>query len=287
MSPNVLRVVVEQTAPLRGRVEENVREITEAVATAAEADLILFPELALTGYLLGHRAPSLARPLEPGPEPLGMTLPETGPAVALGYAERGRDSLVYNGAAVLRGREILARHRKIYLPTYGMFDEGRTFAPGREGPPVFDVAGWRVGLLICEELWHPALPYLLALQEADLIMVLSAAAGRGEPGEGSDSLFASAESWELLARATAFNHGVWLVMANRAGVEEGLTFAGGSLVVDPTGQVVARADQGNTSRLRISLDRDMIRRARHPFSHLRDEDPGLVMRELRRIIGRG
>lgn len=283
MSPETLDVVVAQTAPLRGRPEENARDLGAAVRAAAGADLIVFPELALTGYLLGDRAPEMA--LEPEREPFPLDLPGNGPAVALGYVERARTSLVYNAAVVLRGPEILARHRKIHLPTYGMFDEGRTFAPGRRGPSVFELGPWRIGLLVCEELWHPALAYLLALQGADAILVLAAAAGRGRPKEGRGPLFASTDAWELLARAAAFNHGLWVVVANRVGVEEGLTFAGGSVVVSPDGAVAARAPQGETARLRISLDRAAVAAARRRFSHLRDEDPGLVARELRRIGG--
>lgn len=285
MSEEALDLVIRQSAPLRGRIEENARGVYEAAEAHSDADLVVYPELALSGYLLGDQAPSLA--LEADDQQLLPVRPDGGPAVALGYVERGRDHLVHNAAVVLRGREILARHRKIHLPTYGIFDEGRTFAPGRDGPPVFELEGWRVGLLICEELWHPALPYLLALQEADLILVLSAAPGRGRRSEGSRPLFASTEPWELLARAAAFNHGVWLVVANRAGTEEGLTFAGGSMVVAPDGEIVARAPEAREATVSHTLTRTALREARHPFSHLRDEDPSLVLRELRRITELG
>lgn len=285
MSADALDLVVEQIAPTMGRIEENARRLSELAAASPDAGLVVFSELALTGYLVGDRAPSLA--LDAEDDRLLAAGPDPGPALALGYVERGRDQLVYNAAAVVRGSEILARHRKVYLPTYGIFDEGRTFAPGRTGPPVFELAGWRVGLLICEELWHPALPYLLALQEVDVLLVLSAAPGRHPRTDAAGLRFASSEPWELLARAAAFNHGVWVVVANRVGKEDGLTFAGGSMVVAPDGRIAARAPEVREATLRFTLTRAALREARNPFSHLRDEDPALVVRELRRILGLG
>jgi predicted amidohydrolase len=173
----------------------------------------------------------------------------------------------------------------VYLPTYGMFDEGRYFAPGREPPPVIRLpSGWRVGVMVCEDFWHPSLAYLLALQAADVILVLAAAPGRGEPGDPR-ALFASTEPWLLLARAAAVQYGVYVVIANRVGVEGGITFAGESLVVSPTGEVLASAPQGEPWTLNVTLTRGVLRRSRTPFSHLRDEDPSFLRRALESLEG--
>lgn len=332
-----LRLVVAQTAPVRGDVAENAARIRQRVGDAAGVDVVLFPELCLTGYALGHRTAEVARRVGRagtgatalGPEPsvtgaerppagaeaLALGLPPDGPAAVVGLVERGEDELVHNTAVVLRGDELLARHRKIYLPTYGMFEEGRHFARGRQPPATFPLpGGWTVGILVCEDLWHPALSYLLALQGADLILVMAAAVGRGRPGsdgvwpavappggsgpardvdpdggepgeeDGIAPLFASMERWELLARTVAVHNGVYVALSNRVGVEDGLTFAGGSLVVDPSGAVLARAPQGREARLDATLEKAEIRRARHPFSHLRDEDPAFVRDALDRIL---
>ncbi len=280
-----LRVVVEQMEPELGRPDRNAERIRR-VTGAAPADLVVFPELALTGYDLRGRAAEVAVP--EGTRPV-EGLEGDGPLVVVGYVEEARDHRLFNAAATLRGSELLAVHRKVHLPTYGMFDEGRHFAPGRGPLKTFDAgSGWRAGLLVCEDLWHPALPYLLALDGADVLLVLAAAPGRGAPGETEDGpprLFGSTERWTLLARTTAFLHGIYVVLANRSGIEGGVTFAGNSLVVGPDGEILAEGAQGTEDRLEARLRRDAVRSSRRPYSHLRDEDPALVRRELERICG--
>lgn len=280
-----LKVTLVQFAPERRNVNANLMRMESAVAASPGADLVVFPELALTGYLLGGAVQEVALPLSNG-SPLAL---EPGsPAVAFGMVERGSDQLVYNTGVVARDGAVVAAHRKIYLPTYGMFDEGRLFAPGRQGVRPFDLTpDWKIGLLVCEDLWHPALAYLHAIQEADVIVVMAAPPGRGLPEEGDRNEFASTEPWELLVRATAFLHGVYVLLACRTGVEGGVTFSGGSMVADPTGTIVARAPEMEDARLEVTLDKEAIRRARASFSHLRDEDPNLVQREIQRIVSPG
>ncbi|GMR12764.1 MAG: carbon-nitrogen hydrolase [Gemmatimonadota bacterium] len=279
-----LRVTIEQFGPEWRNVEANVTRMESLVAARPGADLIVFPELALTGYLLGGAAQDLALPLSSGSP---LALEPGGPAVAFGMVELGSDQLVYNTAVLAQGGDVVASHRKIYLPTYGMFDEGRLFARGRQGVRPFDLTpDWRIGLLVCEDLWHPALAYLHAIQEADVIVVLAAPPGRGLPEEGDENEFSSTEPWELLVRSTAFLHGVYVVLACRTGVEASVMFSGGSMVADPTGTVVARAAEMEDARLEVTLDKEAIRRARASFSHLRDEDPNLVQREIQRIASR-
>jgi predicted amidohydrolase len=283
LSPGPLRLVVHQTAPILGEVEENQEEIRRRVAESGAGDLLVFPELALTGYNLRGRAPRLALRLgEESPLPL----PPGCPPVVLGLPERGTDELIYNAALAVHDGGILAKHRKIYLPTYGLFDEGRYFAAGKAPPKVTVLpSGWKVGLLVCEDFWHPSLIYLLAMQGVDVILVLAAAPGRGQPTREGDpwSLFSSPATWTLLAQAAAVQYGVFMVIANRGGVEEGVTFAGESLAVSPDGEIVARAPQGKPAVMDVTLERDAIRRARSPFAHLRDEDPHFLRRALDQV----
>ncbi len=164
-----------------------------------------------------------------------------------------------------------------------MFDEGRYFAPGRESPPVVRLpSGWTVGVLLCEDFWHPSLVYLLAVQGAEVILVMAAAPGRGKPADPG-ALFASTEPWLLLARTAAIQYGLYLVLANRVGVEGGITFAGDSLIVAPDGEILARAPQGRPWILEACLSRGALRRSRTPFAHLRDEDPFFLRRALNRL----
>lgn len=276
-----LRLHLHQTAPLLADMAANRRRL-EASAAAATADVLVFPELDLTGYTLGHRARELGLELSEGAP---LTLPEPGPAVIYGMVERGEDHLTYNVAVAQRGGVLLTHHRKVYLPTYGTFDEGRIFAAGRRSVRPFALTpGWRAGLLVCEDFWHPALAYLLALQDMDVLVVLAAAPGRGLPQGDADARFASAASWELLARTTAMTHGIYVVLCNRVGVEDGVTFAGGSMVVDPRGEVLAKAPQGEPATLEVTLERDAVARARQPYAHLRDEDPAVTLHTLERIV---
>ena len=276
-----LRVVVEQTAPVLGDFASN-RTAVEAAVRRAEADVVVFPELTLTGYAVGYRARELGVPLD-GPPP--VSLPEGGPVAVLGLIERGEDHLTYNSAIAARGACLLTVHRKLYLPTYGSYDEGRVFAAGRRSPKTFPIApGWSAGILVCEDFWHPSLAYLLALQGADLLIVIVASAGRVIQDAGSGPAFGSVESWELIARSTAMLYGMWVVICNRVGAEDGVTFAGGSTVTDPAGVIVARAPHADPARLEMTLELERVARARHPFSHLRDEDPSMTMYTLERIV---
>jgi predicted amidohydrolase len=281
-----LSVVVEQTAPARLEVERNAEEARAAVARGARggADLVVLPELALTGYDLGRWAAELASDVGVTPLP-GLV---DGPVTVVGFPERHADGRVYNAVGALRGERFLHVHRKRYLPTYGMFDEGRLFAPGRSGPRLIEPwPGWPTALLVCEELWHPALPYLAAVRGASLLVVVAAGPGRGVLEPGEESRFASTEAWTLLARATALAHGIWLVLCNRAGVEGGVTFAGSSVIVAPDGSVIARGRSDGPDRLSARLDPARVLRARSPYSHLRDEDPRLVLDELRELLSGG
>lgn len=289
MKPEV-RVVVHQTTPLLGDTETNEEDLRKRMEESGGADLVAFPELALTGYSLRNQFQRFALPLgRAGP----LTLPVGAPPLAFGLPERGRDELVYNAAILQHENRILGKHRKVYLPTYGLFEEGRYFARGQTTPPVVELpSGWRVGLLVCEDFWHPGLLYLAALQGADIILVLAAAPGRGDPTHGgevdsAEPLFSSPDTWMLLARTAAIQYGVYLVLANRAGVEEGLTFAGGSLMVGPSGEVLAKAPQGKGGTLDLRLSRVELRRSRTPFAHLRDEDPAYLARALEKLLKSG
>jgi predicted amidohydrolase len=286
----VLRLALDQLAPQLGEPAANLARIG-ARAAAAAADLHVTPELAVTGYDVRDRARQLAVPLTAGsalPPAVAEPLGPAGPgALVLGLIERGRDGVAYNAAAVVRRGVVEAAYRKIRLPTYGMFDEGRYFGHG-ERLLVFDAApGWRAGLLICEDFWHPGLLYVLAAAGIDVLLVQAAAPGRGvwEGGEGGGR-FASADVWERIARTAAQQYGIYVALCNRVGVEGGITFAGGSLVAAPDGRVMARAGDAAEDVVSVELAADMLRAARVPYYHGRDDDPALIVRELDRLARR-
>jgi predicted amidohydrolase len=277
-----LRLRIEQFHPQLGQTEENLDRIREAQSEAAgeRVDLLVTPELSLTGYDVRDRVHGLAD----AAAALSYTRFAPGPDVVLGMVERGEDLVPFNVALHLRDGRALHRHRKVYLPTYGMFDEGRYFGRGTRVRSYPAGGGWQIGLLVCEDLWHPALTYLLAMGGANLIIVQAAAGGRGVwKGGESGGRFASWSAWEALARAAAIAYGLYVVVANRVGVEGPLVFAGGSFIVGPDGSFVARGDDLADDRPTADLTLDCVRRARQPYAHIRDEDPRLLASELERL----
>ena len=288
-----LRLTLLQDAPVPRDPGATLERIV-AGARGTPADVVLTPELSLTGYDLGDDAAQLAVPLEPGAAPgfeaLAVpaaviedlaTLPGT---LFLGMVERGPGGTPRNALVALREGRVAFVHRKLYLPTYGMFDEGRFFGPGERLERLSLPGGWRAGCLVCEDLWHPALPYIHAAGGAEVLLVQAAAPGRGVwkgPEEGGR--FASWDGWVRIARTTAQLLGVYVALCNRVGVEGAVTFAGGSLVVAPDGEVLAEAGTGPET-LSVELHAEAVARARRPYAHARDDDPRLVLRELARAV---
>jgi predicted amidohydrolase len=280
----MLRLRVEQFAPTLADVDANVARIATAQADAAAdgVHLIVTPELSVTGYDVRDRVHTLAIPEGADPYPALAD----GPDVIVGTIERDAAFVPFNAALHLRGGRVLHRHRKVYLPTYGMFDEGRWFGRGDRVRAYDAGGGWRIGILVCEDLWHPALGYLLAADGAHLIVVQSAAAGRGSwAGGETGGRFASWPAWEHLARAAAVAYGAYVVVANRVGTEGPCVYAGGSMIVGPGGDLIAKGDDLADDRLTVDLSLSAVARARQPYAHARDDDRRLVYRELRRMLG--
>ncbi|MEX2282981.1 MAG: nitrilase-related carbon-nitrogen hydrolase [Gemmatimonadota bacterium] len=277
----MLHIAVSQFGPRLGAVAQNAKRMAE-IAERSKPDLILFPELALTGYDVRDRVHDLA--LSSTQLPDLLELPDQTTAV-VGFIEASESGIPYNSAAVIRDRQIQHVHRKVYLPTYGMFDEARYFGPG-ERIEIFSCSGYRLGILICEDLWHPSLCYLHACQQVDAILVMAAAPGRGirRGNFTTASPFTSMDVWLNIACTTARLYGIYVAVCNRVGVEGGVTFAGGSLVAGPNGDPLIVSASADEQLLEAEIDRAEIIRARQPYAHLRDEDPRLVLRELQRIV---
>jgi predicted amidohydrolase len=284
-----LRLALFQSAPRLRDPAWNAARIATAAADVP-CDLFLTPELSLTGYDVGDDAPRLAVPLPLGGrhrfagDAEGEMLRDVAPPLVVGLLEADEaGGAPYNAAVVLDRGDIAFRHRKIYLPTYGMFDEARWFARGGTLDVCPLPGGWRAGVLVCEDFWHPGLAYVLAAARIHVLLVLAAAPGRGVlEGSEAGGAFASADAWERIARATAQQYAIYVCLANRVGVEGGVTFGGGSLVVDPAGSVRARADSFAEELLEVVLDPHALAGARTPYAHQRDDDARLVARELAR-----
>lgn len=277
-----MRLAVYQLAPVMRDSAHNAGRIA-AAARETDADLLLTPELSLTGYDLGDDFAYLAAPIRPGAAATFAPALAESPDVVIGLPELGEDGVVFNASAHLQGGRVLHRHRKRYLPTYGMFDELRWFGRGAT-LDAYDWQGWRVGQLICEDFWHPALAYLLAVRGVNLLLVAAAAPGRGVLSAAGDALFASTAVWERMARTTAQLYGIYVALANRVGVEGGVTFAGGSAIVGPDGEVLARAPEGREAVIEADVSLQELTRSRRPYAHVRDDDPEWVLDQLARAM---
>jgi predicted amidohydrolase len=278
-----LRVALAQIAPQLGNVPANLRLHGEMVRRAARggADLLVFPELSLTGYLLQDLVPEVAVRLAGSPVVGQLLRWSRRLDLVVGLVEESDDHRFYNAALYLSGGKIVHRHRKVYLPTYGMFDEGREFAAG-DSFSAFATRFGRFGILICEDAWHPSASYLLARDGADVLLIVSSGPSRGI-GSGRDP--ASLASWQDLCRVTAQFQTVYAAYVNRVGVEEGMHFSGGSLLVDPAGKIMGRAPALKETILYGTFSREALRRARTRYPLLRDEKPDLVLKALARMSG--
>ena len=276
-----LRITLLQTEPRLGAVEDNATRLVEAAGTASDDSprIAISPELSLTGYDLRDGAVDAA--LEAGG--VASRLVRAG-SLVVGFPERAADGALYNSAAHVDGGRIVHVHRKVYLPTYGMFDEARVFAAGAD-VVAYDYAGWRVGILVCEDYWHPGLVYALAAQRIELLIAIAAAPGRGVlEGDSPDARFASWQTWRRMAEVYARVLGVYVALANRCGVEEGVTFAGGSFVCGPDGAMVAELGPEPRSATAM-LSKAELARMRTPAWHGRDDRPLVVARALLRAEG--
>ena len=238
-----------QAKPKKGRYAENLAHTTEVFAQIAAdgvPDLIVLPEAAMTGYFLEGAVYDLARSADSFANDLVRAwrsgAGERDVDVCSGFYEND-DGTYYNSAIYLHiGRsdhEIVHVHRKMFLPTYGVFDEERFLSRGRR-LQVFDTRIGRMAMLICEDLWHAIMPTIAAIKGARVILVPSAAPGRGI--EGASEL-TSITHWREILRASASEHGVYVLYAGLAGFEGGKGMTGSSCIVDPRGTVSVQAPE--------------------------------------------
>jgi predicted amidohydrolase len=276
----VVSVGLAQIRPRLGDLAYNFDLVRRIVGEGVSAglDLLVFPELTLTGYFLKDMVPEVALSLD-SPEVEELRRLSTRISLVVGLVEASEDARCYNSALYLEGGAVLHRHRKVYLPTYGLFEEHRYFARG-DRFRAFDTRFGRMGLAICEDLWHPSAPYLLAVDGAQTLLCPSNSPLRGVgQAEGPDTML----TWERLLRTYGQLFGLHVLYAHRVGFEDGVNFWGGSMVVGPSGRVLARAEQFEEAVLTARLDPAEVWRERTSTPLLRDEDVDLTLAELARI----
>ena len=277
-STRSLTIAAAQIESVLGDVSTNLARHEEAIdqARAQGADVLLFPETSLVGHAAGRFA--LETAMRPDDALIMRLARASGPMCAVfGLVEEDDACRFYNSAAVVKDGGLLHVHRKINLATYGKLEDGKHFAHG-EGVCVFRLApGFAASVLICADLWDPSLVHLAMVQGATVLLapVSSAleAVGRG---------FDNPAGWEINLRFHALTYGAPIAMANRVGREDDLTFWGGSRILDPFGQDLARAGDG-AEMLCAVVDPAWTREARYRLPTVRDASLDRLVREVRRI----
>ncbi len=278
-----LTLGLAQTHPKLADVPANLDHHLEIIARAQAqgVDLLIFPELSLTGYNLQDLVYEVAaRPVASDPVFGPLLKASRQLDLVVGFVHEDARHRFYIASAYLSGGEVAHVHDKVYLPTYALFDEGRYFAWG-DRIRAFDTRFGRMGMLICEDFWHASPPYLLWLDGADVLLLTSASPGRGL--DASDRL-ASARWVELVNRAYASLFTSYVVHCNRVGYEDGLNFWGGSMITDPNGVVAAQGPYFEEALVVHPIDLNQLHRTRSRLPLLRDERTGLMAQELQRIL---
>jgi len=278
-----LNLALAQICTRLGDVQANLDKHLGLLAEAKkqEADLVVFPELSLTGYVLQDLVPSVAHhPTDDDPIFKHLLNASHDLDLMVGFVDEDARHRFYIASAYLSGGQVLHVHHKVYLPTYGLFDEGRFFAWG-DAIRAFDTRFGRMGILICEDFWHASPPYLLWLDGADVFLFASASPGRGL----NDSEKLDSARWvENVNRSYANLFTSFVAHSNRVGYEDGLHFWGGATVFDPNGERVAQGPYFEEALTVATLDLNQLHRTRARLPLLRDERTALVQKELNRIL---
>lgn len=274
-----LAQIYPKLADLKYNLNKHLDYVNQAVEQGV--DLVVFPELSMTGYQVQDLVPEVAMHTTID-DPIFAQLMEASHKldIVVGFVHEDKRNRFYIADAYLSGGEVVHIHHKLYLPTYGMFDEMRYFARGNS-VRAFDTRFGRIGMLICEDFWHVSPAYLLWLDGADMLIFNSSSPSRGL----NESNQLGATRWvELVNQAYGSTFTSYVIHCNRVGYEDGKNFWGGSSVVDPDGEFLTHGLYFDEALITQEIDLNQLHRTRARLPLLRDERPGLVRRELTRIL---
>ena len=290
-----MKVAVYQTDPILLDIKANLEDTISKIHHAKEkkADLIVFPELALTGYFVGEKYHEVALKIE-SKEIKKLALATKGTAAIVGFIEESKSMNFYNSALIAVDGKVLFAYRKLNLPNYGVFEERKYFSNGKR-VSTFRLHGYNLSVFICNDMWHPALPYLGICQKADIFITIF---NSSQGSMGSE--FRNIESWEIINRFYSRVFGIYNICANRVGFEsfeekrdiskenldeeEPLRFWGGSEIINPFGKQIAKAALYKPDMIFGEISRDLLRRKKILLPYLRDDEPHFTYRELNRIL---
>ncbi len=259
-------LLLAQTGPKVGNKERNLKQISEQASEARKKniDLMIFPELHLTGYTMRDEVFHMAESV-PGPSTrkVEAMAKEHGVHVIFGMPEESDvKGVIHNTAVFVGPKGLIGRYRKIHLPTHSVFEERRYYRPGQEAS-VFKTDLGIIGLNICYDLYFPELTRLQALQGAELVVCISASPGLRR------------RFFEGFCLSRAMENAVYLAYVNRVGIEEGLQFWGGSRVIAPNGSVLAQCKYDVEEFQICKVDLGEVSRARAFIPTIKDLEPGL------------
>jgi len=276
-----IKIALAQISPKLGDLKSNLDKhiIFIQQAIKEKADLVIFPELSLTGYSLKDAVYDVAMKCDDAfLKPIYEASNDI--AICLGMVELTNNLQAKNTQLFLENNKITSKHRKVYLPTYGVFEEKRYFSAG-DRFQAFDSNLGRFGMLVCEDMWHFSSTMILAQDGASVILCSSAGLLRSMQAKGKPD---NIQIWENLNSSSAHNYTSYFVFCNRVGIEDGLIFWGGSEIVDPSGKVVAKAPYFEETLITGEINQKSLKHARIHTTLLSDEKLKLVIDELKRII---
>ncbi|MCP4667517.1 MAG: nitrilase [Deltaproteobacteria bacterium] len=302
-----MKTAIYQTSPVLLDLKANLEEVIAKIRQGREkgAQLIVFPELALTGYFVGQKYHEVALRLD-SREMNQLASATKGTAAVVGFIEESPSMNFYNSALVAVDGETLFAYRKLNLPNYGVFEERKNFRPGKR-IPVFKLRDFSIAVFICNDLWHPSLPYLGVTQKADIFVTIF----NSSEGSMGDE-FSNMESWRIINTFYSRVFGIYNICANRVGAEtieerrvvlgipgedgslENLDrpicqqqtyhFWGGSEVINPFGQQIVKAALHEPDEIFADISRAPLRQKRILLPYLRNDDPYFTHRQLQKIL---
>lgn len=278
-----ITIGLAQIYPKLGDIQHNLAAHLQTIAQARRrgVDLLVFPELSLTGYQVQDLVPEVSLRSDASDAVFAELLAASADIdLVVGFVHEDKRNRFYIANAYLSAGAALHIHHKLYLPTYAMFDESRYFAQGNS-VRAFDTRFGRLGMLICEDFWHVSPAYLLWLDGADMLILNSSSPSRGL----NDSDRLGGTRWvEMVNQAYGSMFTAYVLHCNRVGYEDGKNFWGGSSVVDPDGEFMTHGLYFDEALVTQEIDLNQLHRTRARLPLLRDERPGLVRRELGRIL---
>ncbi len=279
-----MRITLAQVDSRLGDLDANLARASEVIASAAEqaADVVVFPELFLSGYSIGAVDADLSlRPDDPRIDELARQAGDAG--LLIGFVEAGpRGTHTYNSTAYYEGGRLVHVHRKLYLPAYAPFEERNHFTPGPTLRTFSARDSTQMAVLLCNDAWQPQLAFV-ATQDGAQVLLVPAASAQSHFPEHYDSH----EYWHDITRFYGRMFQVFVVFVNRVGDEGSMRFWGGSHVVDPWGNVVAEAAQQEEQVLTVDVDLAEIRRRRRQVPLVKEARLGLLQREIERLLEEG